>query len=252
MIPVLASDAVIGAMLLMCRVGGCFMLMPGLSNASIPVNIRLYAAIAVTLTMYPLLFDTVAPAFRGQSFSFLLLLVISEVLSGIWIGFLGRLMFLALETLAVLIAMALNLSNPSGVSFDQMEALPPVGAIISLSAAMLVFAADLHWEILRAVKASYANMPPGLLFQSRLSLVGIADQLSSSFLVALRISSPIIIYSVIINFAIGLMNKFTPQIQVYFISIPFVIAGGIILFYFLVQEMLGEFIRQFSRWLIYG
>lgn len=252
MTPVSASDAVIGAMLLMCRVGGCFMLMPGLSNASIPVRIRLYVAFAVALTLYPLLFGTLAPVFQGRPFSFLLLLLISETLSGIWIGFLGRLMFLALETLSVLIAMSLNVSNPSGVSFDQMEPLPPVGGIISLSAAMLVFAADLHWEILRAVKASYANLPPGLLFQARLSLVGVADQFADSFLLALRISAPLIVYSVIINFTIGLVNKFTPQIQVYFISIPFVIAGGIILLYFLVQEMLGEFMKGFSRWLIHG
>lgn len=252
MIPVTASDAVIGAMLLMCRIGGCFMLMPGLSNAAIPVRIRLYVAIAVTLTLYPLLFDAVAPAFRERPFSFLVLLLISETLSGIWIGFLGRLMFLALETLSVLIAMALNVSNPSGVSFDQMEPLPPVAGIISLTAAMLVFAADLHWEILRALKASYANLPPGLLFQARLSLVGVADQLAGSFLLALRIGAPIMIYSVIINFTIGLVNKFTPQIQVYFISIPFVIAGGMLLLYFLVQEMLGEFTKGFSRWLIHG
>lgn len=234
MIPVSVADAVIGVMLLMCRVGGCFMLMPGLSNASIPVRVRLYIAFAVTLTLYPLLFATLVPVFQGKPFSFLILLLISETLSGIWIGFLGRLMFLALETLTVMIAMALNVSNPSGVSFDQMEALPPVGAIISLSAAMLVFAADLHWEVLRALKASYANLPPGLLFQARLSLVAVADQFADSFLLALRISAPIIIYSVIINFTIGIVNKFTPQIQVYFISIPFVIAGGVILLYFLI------------------
>lgn len=252
MIPVALSDAVIGAMLLMCRIGGCFMLMPGLSNAAIPVRIRLYVAFAVTLTLYPLLFDAVAPAFQGRPFSSLVLLVISETLSGIWIGFLGRLMFLALETMSVMIAMALNISNPSGVSFDQMEPLPPIAGIISLSAAMLVFAADLHWEILRGLKASYANMPPGLMFQPRLSLVALADQFAESFLLALRISAPFAIYAVIINFTIGIVNKFTPQIQVYFISIPFVIAGGLILLLFLIQEMLGEFMKGFSRWLIYG
>lgn len=252
MIPVPPSEAVIGAMLLMGRIGGCFMLMPGLSNASIPVRIRLYVALAVALALYPLLFGSIAPVFRGKPFSFVILLLVSETLSGIWIGFLGRLMFLALETMGVTIAMALNLSNPSGVSFDQMEALPPVATILSLSAAMLVFAADLHWEILRAVKASYTNLPPGLLFQARLSLVGVADQLAGSFLLALRIGAPIMIYSVIINFTIGLVNKFTPQIQVYFISIPFVIAGGMLLLYFLVQEMLGEFTKGFSRWLIHG
>ncbi len=250
--PVSASDAVIGAMLLMCRIGGCFMLMPGLSNAAIPMRIRLYVAFAVTLTLYPLLFSTVAPVFQGQPFSFLVQLVVSETLSGIWIGFLGRLMFLALETLTVLIAMALNVSNPSGVSFDQMEPLPPIGSIISMSAAMLVFAADLHWEILRALKASYANLPPGMLFQPRLSLIGLTDQFATSFLLAARISAPIMVYSVIINFAIGIVNKFTPQIQVYFISIPFVIAGGIIIMFFLIQEMLGEFMKGFSRWLLFG
>ncbi|MFC0217199.1 flagellar biosynthetic protein FliR [Pseudochelatococcus lubricantis] len=250
--PSVASDAVVGALLLMCRIGGCFMLMPGLSHAGIPARIRLYAAFAVALTLFPLLYDKVNAAFQGKPFAFLILLVVSEVLSGIWIGFLGRLMFLAFETLSVLIAMSLSLSNPSGVSFDQMEPLPPVGTILGLSAAMLVFAADLHWEVLRAVAASYDNMPPGLLFQSRLSLVGVVDQFGNSFLLALRISAPIIVYAVIVNFAIGIVNKFTPQIQVYFISMPFVIAGGMFLLYILVNEMLSEFIKGVSRWLVYG
>ncbi|MGI6246119.1 MAG: flagellar biosynthetic protein FliR [Pseudochelatococcus sp.] len=252
MIPIAASDAVIGALLLMCRIGGCFMLMPGLSNASIPVRIRLYVALAVTLVLFPLFYDKVSAVFQGKPFSFLLLLIVSETLAGLWIGFLGRLMFLAFETLSVLVAMSLSLSNPSGVSFDQMEALPPLSNILGLSAAMLVFAADLHWEVLRAVAASYDNLPPGLLFQSRLSLVGVADQLKDSFLLALRICSPIILYSLIINFTIGVINKFTPQIQVYFISIPFVIAGGMFILYMLIQEMLSEFIKGFSRWLLHG
>lgn len=228
------------------------MLMPGFSSASIPVRIRLYVAFAVTLTLYPLLFSKVGPVFQGQPFSFLLLLLISETLSGIWIGFLARLLFLALETLSVAIAMALSLSSPAGISFDQMEALPPVSNILGLTAALLVFAADLHWELLRAIKASYDNLPPGMLFQARLSLVGITDQLSYSFMLALQISAPVLIYSVIVNFTIGLVNKFTPQIQVYFISLPFVIVGGLLLLYNLIQEMMSEFMKGVSRWVLFG
>ena len=45
-------------------------------------------------------------------------------------------------------------------------------------------------------------------------------------MLALRIASPFIIYSVIVNLAIGLTNKLTPTIPVYFISLPFVLFGG--------------------------
>lgn len=246
------SDAVIGAMLLMCRIGGCFMLLPGFSSAAIPVRIRLYVAIGVTLSLYPLLYGKVEPFFQGQSHSALLLLLISEALSGVLIGFLGRLLFLALETMSVAMAMALSLSNPSGISFEQMEALPPVSTIIGLSAVMMLFATDLHWEVLRAIKGSYDHMPPGQFFQARLSLVSIVDQLTYAFLLALRISSPLLIYSVIVNFTIGLVNRFTPQIQVYFISMPFVIVGGLIILYSLIQGMLSQFMQGVSRWFVFG
>ncbi|WP_425530453.1 flagellar biosynthetic protein FliR [Stenotrophomonas maltophilia] len=41
--------------------------------------------------------------------------------------------------------------------------------------------------------------------------------------------------------AIGFVNKLTPQIPIYFISLPFVIAGGLILFYFAVPTLLSLF-----------
>jgi len=40
---------------LFCRIGGCLMLMPGVSSAQIPVQVRLFIAVAVTLALAPLL-----------------------------------------------------------------------------------------------------------------------------------------------------------------------------------------------------
>ena len=43
---------------------------------------------------------------------------------------------------------------------------------------------------------------------------------------ALRIASPYVIYALIVNLALALINRLTPQVQVFFVATPFVVAGG--------------------------
>ena len=57
--PALAPRAAIGAFVLFCRIGGCLMLAPGFSNTQIPTQVRLFVALAVTLTLTPLLLGRV-------------------------------------------------------------------------------------------------------------------------------------------------------------------------------------------------
>jgi flagellar biosynthetic protein FliR len=47
----------------------------------------------------------------------------------------------------------------------------------------------------------------------------------------------------------GILGKLTPQIPVYFISIPFVLAGGGMILYFTSSEILQLFVGGFSEWL---
>jgi flagellar biosynthetic protein FliR len=61
-----------------------------------------------------------------------------------------------------------------------------------------------------------------------------------------------VIYGLIINLLFGLANKLIPQIPVYFISMPFVIAGGILLLYFTIAEFLTLFTAGFMTWLARG
>ena len=77
----------------------------------------------------------------------------------------------------------------------------------------------------------------------------IADTLSQSFLAALRISSPFLIYAIVVNLALGLMNRLIPQVPIYYISLPFVVGGGVLLLYFTVRQSLFVFTTLFSRWL---
>jgi flagellar biosynthetic protein FliR len=51
---------------------------------------------------------------------------------------------------------------------------------------------------------------------------------------------------------VGIANKLVPQIPVFFISMPFVLAGGLLLLYFTIGEALRLFMAAFVAWLTTG
>jgi flagellar biosynthetic protein FliR len=179
-------------------------------------------------------------------------LVMSETLTGGLIGLLGRCFFIALETLGSAIADAMGLSNALGVPIEGNDSVPELVTLITMGATVLLFITDQHWEILRGLVASYNAWPVAHGFGPRLGLTQLSDTVTLAFVATLRISSPFLIFSIIIHFAIGLMNKLTPQISIFFISMPFTIMGGLLLFYFVSKQFLDLFMAAFSSWLAAG
>ena len=99
---------------------------------------------------------------------------------------------------------------------------------------MLLFLTDQHWEVFRALLASYSALPISARFSIESGMTQLSMRVGDAFVLALQISSPFVIYGMIINLLFGLANKLIPQIPVYFISMPFVIAGGFLLLYFTI------------------
>ncbi|VTZ25668.1 Type III secretion system inner membrane R protein [Methylocella tundrae] len=248
----IGSEAVLSVFVLFCRIGACLMLMPGISGPRIPVKVRLFLSFGITLGLAPLLSTEIEPKLSEARPFALLQIILSESLVGALIGFLGRIFFGALETLASAIAMAIGLSSPLTPPPDDSEPLPAIVSLISLGATVLLFLTNLHWEVLRGLIASYDALPVSGLFNTQFGLIQIGDRLARSFLLTLRISSPFILYSLIINLAVGLAGKFAPQIPIYFVTVPAVAMGGLFLLYLTCSHLLELFTTGFATWLISG
>lgn len=248
----IGTGAVLAAFTIFCRVGACLMLMPGLSSARVPVNVRLFLALAVALAITPLLSGEIEGRLSGAEPLKLTLILLSELLIGGLIGFLGRIYFGALETLGGVIAMSIGLSSPMAAVVGEGEADPSVTNFLTLAATVLFFVTDLQWEVVRGLVASYAAVPVSGQFQTQFNLIAVSDNFSRSFVLALRISSPFIVYSLIINFAIGLASKLTPQIPLYFVTVPAIAFGGLWLLYVTCRPFLELFLAGFRSWLETG
>ncbi|MEW9804452.1 flagellar biosynthetic protein FliR [Mesorhizobium marinum] len=238
------EGAVIAAFLAFCRIGACFLVMPGLSSVRVPMQVRLFVALAATAGLLMLLWDQIYP-YADRRPGVLLPRIASELLIGLLIGLLARLYMLALQFIGAAIAMLIGYGGMSGPGIEDGEPQAALGAIISFSALLLLFVFDFHHEIIRALVASYKVAPLDVLFNPQSALVDVTDTLSESFLVVLRLGSPFVAYALLVNLTIGFVNKLVPQIPVYFISLPFVIAAGLVIFYFGVATLLSLFADGF-------
>ncbi len=249
---ILNPNVTLATFILFCRIGACLMLMPGISSAQIPVQIRLFVAVATTLSLAPLLLEQ-APlrSLSADPIPALRLIAVETAIGGL-IGLLGRLFFLALETMAVGASTMLGMANPFGIELEPNQALPPLASLVTLSATALIFVTDAHWEVLRGLAASYHAIPLGADFNPGYSLRQVASTLGESFRVALRVCSPFFIYAIVVNLAMSLINRLTPQIAIFFVATPFIVGGGLVLLYFSIKPLLGEFMSGFAAWLVSG
>ncbi len=246
---VLSSETVLLTFAIFCRVGGCLMVMPGFSSARVSLQVRLFLALAVSLALAPLVVDSVVVKGFASSTNTLIALVATETIVGVFFGLMARSFFLALQFTATAITMYIGQGAMPGLPLEDQEPSTALSSIITMTAAALLFVSGLHLEVIRALLDSYSAVPMGFIPEAATNLDLLANVMSRAFLVALQISAPFLVYGLLVNFLFGLLNKMTPTIPAYFISIPFVIAGGLFLLYFSLPTMMMVFTSTFSDWL---
>lgn len=248
----LSPDLILATFLVFCRIGACLMIMPGFSSIRVPMQVRLFIVLGATLALAPVVLPGIVPVVEGAGSGTLLALILGETLIGAQIGVIGRIFYLALQTLAHASVMLIGFGAMPGAPVDELEPVPPLTSLVMLSTTALLFITNLHWEIFRGLVVSYETLPLAAGFDPRLSLVALSDRIGDAFLLALRIASPFVIFAFLANFALGVINKLAQQVPIYFVAMPIVLFAGLIVFYFLVGEFLALFTAGFADWLRVG
>ncbi|OCW56173.1 flagellar biosynthetic protein FliR [Hoeflea olei] len=228
-----------------CRIGACIMVLPGFSSFRVPVMIRLFIAVAVSMALLPVMWDAVYPRVQGGGASYLLLVGI-EMLIGVTMGLIARYIVMALQFAGTGISMAIGFNASPGSGIIEMEPEGHITAVITFTALFVLFLTDFHHMVIAALVRSYDFMPMGSGFDPQMALTTLADTLAGAFMLALRLASPFLVYGLIFNLSIGMVNKLSPQIPVYFISIPFILFGGLVLFYFGSRSFFTLFVAGFE------
>ena len=215
-----------------CRVGACFMIVPGLSSARVPARIRLYLALVIALVVAPVvgLQDQQARSMP------LLRMVISESLIGAVLGAVARLLIEAIEFFGAAISNYIGLSGISG-GFDEGRPQPAVAMLISATAVLLLILLDFPLHLVSSLVRSYSDLPLGSAPDSGAMLRLVVNSLSAAFVVGAQISAPFVVYAIVINAMFGILGRLVPQLPSYFVSVPFVALGGLALLLLVLGQL---------------
>jgi flagellar biosynthesis protein FliR len=229
--PTLIGDLLAGQVwavfLVFARMGSAFAVLPGFAEASIPARVRLLLAAAVTLVVAPVVAEALPPL--PVEPTRLALVVGMECATGLFLGLIARMMLAAAHVAGMIIGYQTSLAN--AFAFDPATHQQGVitAAWLSLLALVVLFAADLHHVLLRALAESYTVFPAGRAVDPGEFADAASQIVSHSFSLGLRMSMPFLVYAVVLFMALGLMQRLMPQMQVFFVAMPLQVTIGLVL-----------------------
>lgn len=227
------------AVLLLCRIGSAVMLLPGLGEQEVPPTIRLALVVALVALLLPGLSPALPPL--ATSTPDLLRLVLTETAVGLWLGLLARLLSLALAQAGQVVALMIGLASPLQTDPTLGAATTATGQLFGLLGAVLVLGSGLYALPLRAVVESYALLPPGQGLPLSASAEQVVQAVAESFGLALRLAAPLVLAAMLGQFALGLLARLAPQVQVYAVAVPGQILAGLLRLALLLPALLAAF-----------
>lgn len=206
-------------MLVMARISGLFLSAPFFSRTVGPNRIKAVLVLALTVVIYPLV-DPWPQEGQASLFS-LFHAAILEVIIGAVIGMLVHWVLVAVQVAGGVMGFQMGLSM--AMVMDPTSGLQEgvLSNLLYLTGLMLFLAVDGHHMLLEGLARSFHALPMGQGLPAAGSMLeaGVAALLQM-FQLALLISAPIIGFTKMLYLGMGLINKASPQIQVFFLSMP--------------------------------
>ena len=221
-------------MLASLRIGAFLVVSPIFGSTAIPVQVRVIAGafLAVMVMGYSQVPDI-------ESFSELRIIgvIITELLIGIAAGLILTIWFSAAVLAGEKIATSAGLGYTAQIDPNSGGQTPVVSQMLSLFMIILFLGVNGHLVVLRTMLESYSYLPIGAMPAWGVFIKGGISAASAMFVAASIIMLPIAFVMLLINLAVGVITRSSPQLNLFSFAFPMSLLAIFILFYLSVDSM---------------
>lgn len=209
-----------------CRLIGVLLSMPFLGQVEISGRFRLFAALAFAYLLQPILplkdVDVTMP------FITMTIVCGRELIIGYFVGLVGRLLLTILDFAGSVMGAQMGLSSATifNPSFAGQAAIPSM--LMSFFGLAIFLSLDLHHLVFQGLVKSYYLFPLHSKLMWADMSKGYITVFSLIFSIGLQLAAPFIIVFIVLQVGFGLMNRMIPQMQIFFVSLPLQIWGGLV------------------------
>ncbi len=213
---------------------------PILGNPSIPVRVKVGLSFVLTLVLAPVLGSM--PAVEPGSAIGLLILT-QQIVIGVAIGFIMRIIFTAVEMAGNIAGMQMGLGFATIFDPQNAAQIPVVGQFLGLFATLVFLALNGHLYMIEVLAQSFQALPVAPPPYSAAGWRALAGWGGEIFLAGLLLSMPIMAALLITNLALGIMTRAAPQLNVFSVGFPITLAAGFVV----LAIALPYFVPLFDR-----
>ncbi|HTX18036.1 MAG TPA: flagellar biosynthetic protein FliR [Bacteroidota bacterium] len=206
------------------RITSLIVVAPLFGHESIPVQTKAGLGAFISFVMYPMVAQH-APSLDLELLPFFIL-VSREVMVGLLLGFAVGIIFGAIQYAGELISFSLGLSAAMMFSPEDNDQTPIVGEFMYLFAMLVFLLINGHHFVLEALRLTYSTVPIGTLGFAVPLLEKMTAFGSLMFVVAVKISAPVLVAEFLTNVGLSVLARVMPQMNIFIVSFPLSIGVG--------------------------
>lgn len=201
------------------RIGAMFATAPPFSGSAIPARVKAPLVVLIAWVAMPLV-PGAGRAVAAPGVIEVVLLGLKEVLIGIALGLIVRIMFAAVSYAGMLLdlnagfAVAQTIDPTSGTTvsvFGKWYTLVATSVFLAIGGAQL---------LVGGVVRSFELVPPFGAIDVDALILGVTDAAGDLMLVAVQIAAPLLAALIVTDITMGLISRAVPQMNIFIVGIP--------------------------------
>jgi flagellar biosynthetic protein FliR len=207
-----------------CRIFGFLLSDPFYSSKAISVKVRVAIAIFLSLIIAPVLpAMPQVPIVSPEG----ILIVINQLLIGIAIGYVVRIIFSAMEMAGHLSGLQMGLGFATFYDPLHATSVPIVAQFLSLMTILVFLALNGHLLVLHTLLDSFNTLPIRVQPIFGLGFKMLAEYGSLIFRYGVLLALPVVGSLLVTNLAVGVMTRAAPQLNVFAVGFPLMMGIGL-------------------------
>ncbi|MCK2184933.1 flagellar biosynthetic protein FliR [Halomonas getboli] len=217
-----------------CRITGLMLASPIWGHSSVPRQIKIALAMALTVVMAPVL----PPMPQVPLFSWAGLGIVAEqLLIGAAMGLVMRVTLVTVQATGEFIGLQMGLAFATFFDPSSGTNMMVLSRFLYMITLLMFLAFDGHLMVLELLASSFEALPIGLGRYDPGAFEMLARYGGTIFSSGILLALPLVAALLIINLALGILNRSAPQLTVFNIGFPASLTVGVILMMVLMTDL---------------
>ena len=229
--------------LLFGRFGGIMSAIPGVGTNSVPPPFRAIAAMAFSIAVTVGGHQAQLPTSLAEGG----LMIVVEFLLGYVLGSIPAFIIGSVTIAGQVSSGTIGLGQANLIDPSIGGSVAVLARIQSQVATLFFLLIDGHHIVIRAGAQLIESVGIGLYRPGMNTAMILFELFAHSFQLALIVTAPVLITTLLTQFVLGLITKFVPQVNVFIVSLPLTIGVGLYIIAFTFPGMIDQMISEFSK-----